>query len=210
MAEMKFGIVSDIKPGFAKVSFAEDGIVSGWLHVCVRKSLTDKDSWTLEVNEHVVCLVDENCEIGVVLSAIYSDVDQPASVEGAGIFNKTFSDGTAITYNKNTHELKAAVVGSAKITATVSIEADAVVSAIIKAPVITLTGAVTVEGVITAGGLVIAAMAGVPSADGLVHGDIKVTGTVTGQTDVVSGAISLKTHRHGGVQTGAAFTLTAV
>lgn len=210
MAEMKFGIVSDIKPGFAKVSFAEDGIVSGWLHVCVRKSLTDKDSWTLEVNEHVVCMVDDNCEIGVVLSAIYNDVDQPASVVGAGIFNKTFSDGTAITYNKNTHELKASVVGSAKITATTTIEADALVMATIQAPAIKLIGAVMVQGVITAGGLSITPMAGVPNADGLVHGDIKVTGTVTGQTDVVSGAISLKMHKHGGVQPGGGLTLVAV
>jgi hypothetical protein len=39
-----------------------------------------------------------------------------------------------------------------------------------------------------------------------VTGDINATGTVTGDTDVVSGAISLKTHTHGGVQGGSSST----
>lgn len=37
---------------------------------------------------------------------------------------------------------------------------------------------------------------------GVITGNITATGTITGQTDVVAGTISGKTHHHGGVQTG--------
>lgn len=39
-----------------------------------------------------------------------------------------------------------------------------------------------------------------------VNGDITATGTVTGDTDVKAGTISLKTHKHGGVTAGGAQT----
>lgn len=43
-----------------------------------------------------------------------------------------------------------------------------------------------------------------------VTGDIKATGTITGDTDVKTGSISLKTHKHGGVQAGGSQTSTPV
>lgn len=39
-----------------------------------------------------------------------------------------------------------------------------------------------------------------------VDGDITATGTITGDTDVIGGGKSLKTHTHGGVQTGGGTT----
>ncbi len=45
------------KPGFAKVYFeGDDKIVTDWWPVLQRTSLKDKESWPLNVNEHVVCL----------------------------------------------------------------------------------------------------------------------------------------------------------
>jgi hypothetical protein len=41
-----------------------------------------------------------------------------------------------------------------------------------------------------------------PAATVTVEGDLHCTGTITGDTDVVSGAIHLKTHKHLGVTTG--------
>lgn len=40
------------------------------------------------------------------------------------------------------------------------------------------------------------------NADTTINGDLHVTGTITGDTDVVTGAISLKNHHHTGVTTG--------
>lgn len=51
------------------------------------------------------------------------------------------------------------------------------------------------------GGLTIDAPAGVT-----IVGDVDVTGTVTASDDVIGGGISLKTHRHGNVQSGSSQT----
>lgn len=97
----KYGLVSEVKPGYAKVQFAEDKIVSPWLPVVVRKSQSDKESWPFEINEHVVCLMDETCDEGVVIGAIYNEKDTPDDGEAAGKFRNKFSDGTVIEYDKN-------------------------------------------------------------------------------------------------------------
>jgi phage baseplate assembly protein gpV len=44
------------------------------------------------------------------------------------------------------------------------------------------------------------------TGDLTVDGDIRSTGTVTGDTDVVGGGKSLKGHKHTGVQAGGAIT----
>lgn len=101
-ARMEYGIVSDIsKPGFARVHLDADKIVTDFLPVVRRKSLSDKESWQLEINEHVVCLLDEHCHIGVIIGAIHNDKDQPDNAGTSGIFRKKFSDGTIIEYDKN-------------------------------------------------------------------------------------------------------------
>jgi len=118
----KFGIVSEVKKGFARVEFTEDEIVSNWLPVCVKRSLTDKESWPFEVQEHVFCMMDENCEYGIILGALYSEADEPDPDEGAGKFRKLFEDGSFIEYNKNTHILTANIQGKIKAIATDDIE----------------------------------------------------------------------------------------
>ena len=97
----KYGLISEVKPGFAKVHFDDDEIVSDWLPIVVRKSQSDKENWQLEINEHVVCIMDEDCNEGVIVGAVYSDADAPDDEEGAGKFRKKFSDGTVIEYDKN-------------------------------------------------------------------------------------------------------------
>lgn len=103
----KFGIVSDSKPGYAKVWFEEDdGIVTDWLPILQRITLKDKESWLLNVNEHVVCLMSERLEEGVVLGAIYSNVDMPDSAATSSKFRTLFEDGAVVEYDKSTHKFK--------------------------------------------------------------------------------------------------------
>jgi len=195
----KFGVISEVKKGFVRVAFEDDDIVSNWLPVMVRKSLTDKESWPYEIQEHVFCMMDENCEYGIVQGAVYNDVDTPDAGEAAGIFRKKFSDGTILQYDKGTHEFKADIKGKAKIIATDDIEATsstnikavATVKATVQAPAIELTGNVVVSGSLSAASIVITGGGSMSST-----GDISTTG------DVLAGGKSLKTHIHGGVQTG--------
>ena len=103
----KYGIVSEVKPGFAKVYFeGDDGIVTDWWPVIQRTSLKDKESWPLNVNEHVACLCDERLEEGVVLGAVYSDADTPDSGATAGKFRQVFEDGALVEYDKAAHKFK--------------------------------------------------------------------------------------------------------
>jgi hypothetical protein len=62
---------------------AEDQLVSWWLPVLQPKTLADQVYWMPDLDEHVVCLLDEHAEFGVVLGAIYSEADAPpvASLE---------------------------------------------------------------------------------------------------------------------------------
>lgn len=212
--QFKYGIVSDVKKGFIKAAFEEDEIVTDWIPVLFRKTKSDKESWQLEINEHIVCLMDHNCNTGVCLGAICNDEDEPDPGEGKGKFRKLFSDGTLIEYDKEAQkltvdvkgELNATTTGKAAINAGTNLEGNATVKATITAPLIELTGNVTVSGTLAA-----AAISTVPGAGGSgklqIGGDIEASGklTATGEisgSDIKAGTISLKTHKHSGVTTG--------
>jgi phage baseplate assembly protein V len=218
---LRFGIISEVKPGFAKVFFKEDNFVTSWWHVIRRTSLKDKESWPLNPKEHVACMTDEHCNEGVVLGAIESDSDPSEAGAGPGKFRKVFEDGTILEYDKGAHKLTADVKGKVDVLATdditatsqTNIKAKAIVQATIEAPDIQLKGNVTVVGVITAGSISASAMGGVAGADGnmSINGQINATGKISSDdevsgSDIKAGAISLKTHKHGGVQSGGSLT----
>jgi len=206
--QLKYGVVSDIKKGFVKVHFEENEIVSDWLPVLVHKSKTDKESWQLEVKEHVVCLMDAKCNEGVCIGAIPNDEDTPDPGEGAGKYRKIFSDGTEIEYDKAAHKLTVDVKGSievkAEIKATVQapdIEAEATATAKVKAPVITLEGNVVVTGSLTAAAITTSGGGNISA-----QGNINVQGNVVAVGEVTANGKNLSTHIHGGVQPGAGIT----
>ena len=128
---MKIGIVNAIEPGTCRVrvQFSElDGVVSAWLPVMQKKTLKDKQYWLPDLGEHVVCLLDENQEFGVVIGAIYSDADAPP-VSSGDKYHVTFDDGTFIEYDRAAHKLTAHVVGG-------TLEATVDVSATVTSPLI--------------------------------------------------------------------------
>lgn len=80
---IKFGLISDIdRKGLVKVNFDEDEIVSSWLPVLVPSSKDIRYYTDLALNTRVVCLMDQYCEDGVVLGAIYDAENQAAGAEG--------------------------------------------------------------------------------------------------------------------------------
>jgi phage baseplate assembly protein V len=103
---LKFGVVTNINEKTAKVRvrFAEDNLLSYWLPVIQAKTLKDKFYVLPDLGEHVVCLMDENLEDGVILGAIYSDADL-VPVISKDKFKIKFNDSTEIEYDRVEHIL---------------------------------------------------------------------------------------------------------
>lgn len=103
---LKFGTVTNINPltARARVQFAQDDMTSYWLPILQKKTLKDKYYSVLDVGEQVACLMDENCEDGVILGAIYTSLDEvPASIKEQHLIK--FSDNSLIEYSKETQTL---------------------------------------------------------------------------------------------------------
>ena len=102
---LRLGIVKDQDPslGRVRVVFDEfDQMLSYWLPIVVAKTQNDKAYWLPDLGEQVVCLMDERDEDGVVLGAIYSQVDT-TPVQSADKFHLGFKDGTAMEYDRASH-----------------------------------------------------------------------------------------------------------
>lgn len=192
---MKIGTVNAIDQAACKVRVVfqdQDGMVSDWLPVMQKKTLHDKVYWLPDLDEHVVCLMDENEEAGVVLGAIYSDADAPA-ISSQDKYQVKFQDGTTIEYDRAAHKLRADVKGdieviaSGDLTATVqgSMTGTVTGNTTLTTPTFTVNGNVVINGGLTQG-------------KGSAGGTATMQGPVTVTNDVTAGGISLKTHRHSG------------
>lgn len=120
---MKIGIVTATDPTTckARVRFPDqDNIESFWLPVVQPKTLADRFYLMPDVNEHVVCLMDENSEAGVILGAIYSDADAPP-VSSQDKWHVTIDDGTSIEYDRATHTLNIDVKGPVNVVSTAKV-----------------------------------------------------------------------------------------
>jgi phage baseplate assembly protein V len=176
---LKYGLIKEIdaNKGLVKVSFDDDEIVSGWLPVLKQGTKSNKYFHIFDSGEHVACMMDEHCENGVVLGAIYSKDETPGSVKGADIAGVVFSDGTVVKYDRSSHKLTIQTDGNVEITAEkLKVTGD-----------LEVTGDVDVTGGITASG------------DLETNGDIKAP-----LGDVSAGplGVSLLLHKHIGVTTG--------
>ena len=103
---LKFGTVTNINPMTAKarVQFAEDNITSYWLPILQKKTLKDKYYSVVDIGEQVACLMDENCEDGVILGAIYTSLDEVPAISNLQHLIK-FEDGSFIEFNRDTQML---------------------------------------------------------------------------------------------------------
>lgn len=84
-----FGIVSATDPATCRVRVTLeelDQLVTDFLPVMQSASRTDKAYSLPDVGEHVVCLMDENAEAGVVLGCVYNKEDTlDSSITGEGV-----------------------------------------------------------------------------------------------------------------------------
>jgi len=188
----KYGIVSEVKPGYAKVFFKEDNVSTDWWPVLRRVSMTDKESWPLNIQEHVACVCDELMEEGIVLGAVHNDEDLPDPGAGPGKFRQVFEDGTMIEYDKSTHELMASVRGKATVTADGDISVVSQTKIQLTAPQIEAVGNLAVVGNLAFSGTL-------SGGDG---GAVSFDGTTLKAPQVEAGTVELSTHIHSGVTFG--------
>jgi phage baseplate assembly protein V len=181
LVHLKYGYVCDVRPGEVRVQMEDDEFATYWLPVIRRKSKTDFESWPLEANEHVVCLLDMHCNTGICLGAIHSEKDPADTKEAVGIFIKKFSDGTVIEYNKKSNTLTADVKGKivAKSTGDVEIQAGQNLEATVGAKATIEAQNIELKGEVK------------------IIGNLNVTGTVIGDN------VNLKLHTHSNGNNGA-------
>ena len=150
MCQLKYGSVTDSKPGFIKASFpAADYLPSTWIPVIAGSSHGDQDGATLAKGTFVACLMDAHADSGVCLGPIYSDLDAPPTTS-ADVWMKKFADGTILSYDKGSKTLTASVAGAgtAEITAaTVKVNGDLQVSGNVSAANVSATGDVSVGAI---------------------------------------------------------------
>lgn len=195
---IRYGIISelDAAKGVARVKFEEDDIVSDWLRISVPNASTNKDESWYDVNEPVWCMMDENAETGIIAGSYYHEGNTPP-VGNKDVRSTTFSDGTKITYNRSTSELKVECVGPVTIICTdATVQASGSVT--VDTPDSTFTGNVQIDGSLNVDGN--------SSAQGSLH----VVGEIESDTQVKVGLINLTTHKHSGVQPGGGSTLTPI
>ena len=103
---LRFGIVTQINPILcqARVNFGDDDSTSYWLPVLQTKTLKDKFYSMPDINEQVACLMDKNSEDGVILGAIYSNVDKPISNSEKEL-SINLENGSQIKADKETNTL---------------------------------------------------------------------------------------------------------
>lgn len=106
---LRLGIISEIGKGenlgYARVSFDENEIVSGWLAMPSLSTKSTKHWVPVEVNAQVACLMDERCEQGAIVLVLWSDTDTPPGWAGPDTMGVQFADGAEVFYNTKTHKL---------------------------------------------------------------------------------------------------------
>ena len=138
---LQFGLVSsvDYLSCRVKVRLEEfEGLESWWLKMPQRHSKSTKSRPLLpEIGEQVAVLLQRDGVNGVVLGGIYSTAEPPPVTDADTEFVR-FSDGTAVTYNRQTHVLQVDCVGAMAFKAAQTIKLEAGVAIVLSAPRIDL------------------------------------------------------------------------
>ncbi len=227
----KQGVVSAAKPGFCRVRFDDlDGLATAWLPVIHHKTQDDKVIWTLDIGEHVACLMDCNMEDGCIVGAIYSEADTPP-VASADKFRVQFKDGGSFEYDRSNGAMNVVCKGVANLTAggaatvkatsitldtpvaTVNLTAGGAVtvkatSITLDTPVATCTGQLVVEGLLAYQGGMAGSGGGAATIQGnvTVQGDLAIQGDIKAKSVKTVAGIDLGNHHHTAQGSSAATT----
>lgn len=105
--QLMFGTVSQIDEQNVRVRVRLptcDNLRTAWLPVLQRNTQNNKDYGLPDVGEQVSLLLDADGDDGVVLGAVYSEVDRPA-VANRDKRRVDFADGTVVEYDRKNHAM---------------------------------------------------------------------------------------------------------
>lgn len=189
----------------AKVRFPdEDGLVSKWLPICVPFALGAKAYWLPRVGSQVVALIDEHGEDGVIMGAIYSDVDTPP-VDAAKTLHIVTEDGTKVEIDPEASivtvdtpgKIIAKAGGDINATAGGHINGTAGASSTFKAPQVTVDAPLSIfKGIVRAEGVIQADAGITTSSGGSIPGTLTVAGRIKSDSDLYSSNLSFNAHVH--------------
>lgn len=203
-ATFAFGIVTavDAGRGWARARLPEyDNLETAFLPVLQRRTHRDKALDLPDVGEQVALLLDLRGEDGVILGAIWSEVDPVPQTDGADVDVRRYADGTVLRYDRTAHrltadvqgEIVAACTGKADVTAEGPARVESKAALTLAAPTITMRGALSMRSY-EGDGPTTAEIDGPLTVN---RGDVTVPGN-----DVKAGGVSLQRHVHGGVMPG--------
>lgn len=203
-ATFAFGIITavDAARGWARVCLPEyDNLETAFLPVLQRRTHRDKALDLPDVGEQVALLLDLRGEDGVILGAIWSDADPVPQPEGPDVDVRRYADGTVLRYDRAAHKLTGEIRGEVAVTCTgkadvtadgaAKVESKTVLT--LAAPRIALKGALSMQAYEGSG----PTTAEIDGPLTVKRGDVIVP-----DNDIKAGDVSLKEHRHGGVDTG--------
>lgn len=178
----------------ARVRLPEcDNMRTNWLDVLQRNTQNNKDYWLPDVGEQVKVLLDENGEDGVILGAVYSDVDKP-QFSDKNVRGTKFSDGAEFSYNRASHTL---TIRGGIEHMVIECSADVMVKtqkATIDAPQTEVTGDLLVKGKLTyEGGM---AGSGGEGAAATIQGNVEIEGNAHSTGSMLSDGDNSNHHSH--------------
>lgn len=184
---IEFGLICDIDApnGMAKVYIPDTGVTTEFIPFMRRFSHGNSESIPMVINE-LVLVGRTRSDRWFILGSCPNNIDRPYSGASADKLGVKFTDGCRAEYDIATSTLTVVTGGKVNISAA---------QVYVTSPDISLNGAVTVLGMLTASaGMTLSGAAG-----------LSVTGG-----DIKADNISLKSHKHGGVQPGAGLTTTSL
>lgn len=190
---VRLGTIAEVDTTYAFATVKIGNLLTRPLPWITLAAGTDRTWHAPAVGEQVVVL-SPNGELasGVILCGGIYTTAKPAPSTTEAEWLILFRDGAAIRYNTATHAL--AVTGFTDVTiegsgaANITIGGDATV---------TIGGKADIE---------VTGDTNLTTPTLALDGDMTCTGTITATTDVIGGGISLKGHKHGGVQSGGSQT----
>ncbi|HHJ4568039.1 phage baseplate assembly protein V [Hafnia paralvei] len=178
----------------ARVRLPEcDNMRTNWINVLQRNTQNNKDYWLPDVGEQVEVLLDANGEDGVILGAVYSDVDKPP-FGNKDVRGTQYADGAEFSYNRASHTL---TIRGGIEHIMIECSTDVTVKtqkATIDAPQTEVTGDLLVKGKLTyEGGM---AGSGGEGAAATIQGNVEIEGNAHSTGSMLSDGDNSNHHSH--------------
>lgn len=102
---LKFGIISEVNysKGLARVNYDDINIVSGWLSLPSNSTKGIKNCVRLPINTQVAVLQHHDGEQGVIISALWSQVDTPPTWADDKTDGIEYDDGDKFLHKSDSH-----------------------------------------------------------------------------------------------------------